>query len=121
MRKFIGLATLAICGLTAGSAGAVSTSINYIDLLPGTDLQACLSEAETAMSSIGLSVMPRTASAAWADSTQRDRLFTIYCIPDRQIAVVVGSDADSDATDSVGNELDLLVDRFINPVNTGRK
>lgn len=121
MKKVLGLAAFAAFSLTAASAGAVSTSINYIDLAPGTDLQSCLDQGDAALAASGLTSLSRTSSAAWAESRQADALFMVYCITDRQIAVISASAEQDARSDDMGAYIDQIIDNFINPQSSGGK
>jgi hypothetical protein len=121
MKKFVGLAAFTALSLTAGTASAVSTSINYIDLAPGTDLQSCLQQGDAALTATGLSLLSRTSSAAWAESHQADALFMVYCITERQIAVVSASAEQENRSGDMGTYIDQIIENFINPPGGGRK
>lgn len=112
---------MAAFGLSAGSAGAVSTSINYVDLPGNMDLQACLSRGDAALSATGLSPLSRTSSAAWAETYETDALFIVYCIMDRGIAVVSASADQAQRSDEMGDYIDRIMDNFLNPPASGRK
>ena len=121
MNRVAGLAVLAAVGLASASTGAVSTSINYVDLAPGTDLQTCLNQGEGALSASGLAILDRTASAAWAESWEADALFMVYCIVERGIAVVSASAEQGDRSEEMGVFVDQIVDDFLSPFPVGRK
>ena len=121
MKRVLATAAFAAIGLTAGTASAVSTSINYMDLPPGMDLQTCLNRGDAALSATGLSPLSRTSSAAWAETYEADALFIVYCIMDRGIAVVSASAEQAQRSDEMGNYIDRIMDNFESPQSGGRK
>lgn len=91
-----GVATM----MWTSAASAVSMSMVSVDLGDIGTLEECLGEGEQAMNRMGLSVTTRTASAAWAEASNADELYTVYCLVDSQIIVVVGAGADLDSVDT---------------------
>ena len=101
-----GMATIA----WQAPAHAVSMSMNWIELgPPHATVDACVSAGQATLGSIGLTVLERTASAAWAEHPVQDELYAVYCIIDRGIAVVTGSGQDLDVVDST---VTRIVDGF---------
>lgn len=119
MKRVLAAAAFATFGLTAGTANAVSTSINYLILETGMDLQTCLNRGDAALSATGLSPLSRTSSAAWAETYEADALFIVYCIMDRGIAVVSASAEQAERSDEMGDYIDRIMNSFINPQSGG--
>ncbi len=91
----------------ATPALSVGLSLNYVTLPSHVTLEACLNLAENQFANLGLSVLERTSSAAWAEPIGgADELYSVYCIIDRSITVVVGAGDDLDQVDS---QLGVLV------------
>ncbi|MCB9959047.1 MAG: hypothetical protein H6843_10630 [Rhodospirillaceae bacterium] len=82
------------------AASAVSMSMNWLEFGDISTLDECLDEGEHALNRMGLSVLTRTASAAWAEAANADELYTVYCIADSRIIVVVGAGTDLDSVDA---------------------
>ncbi len=82
-------------------ASAVSMSMNWIELGSITNLDACVAAGEATLRSNGLTVLDRTASAAWGEHPVQDELYAVYCVIDRGIAVITGAGADIDSVDTM--------------------
>ncbi|MCB9959046.1 MAG: hypothetical protein H6843_10625 [Rhodospirillaceae bacterium] len=101
MRATLGGATVAAVVLWSTAASAVSMSMNWLDFGTLGSVDACIAAGEDAFEQLGLRLLSRTDSAAWAESVRTDELYTVYCIQDRQIIVVVGAGEDLDIIDGM--------------------
>ncbi|WP_424813293.1 hypothetical protein [Roseococcus sp. YIM B11640] len=90
MTKRMGL--LAVVGIVAGAgaAGATGMSVNHVPLQPGTTIASCLQRAAIAIASTGLRPLNTTATAAWGER-EGGRIFSIYCLPDNNVAIFIGA------------------------------
>ena len=95
-----GVAAAAATVMWTSAASAVSLSMNWLEFGDIASLEECLDEAEHALNRMGLSLLSRTASAAWAEAPNVDELYTVYCLADSQILVVVGAGPDLDNVDA---------------------
>lgn len=98
---------------TAGAAQAMTTITNH-ELLPnGTTLEQCLARANAAMNGAGLRPLSPTRTAAWGQNQSGSEIYTIYCVPERAVAVIIGSTA------GAGDPVDAMVTRLRELVRTG--
>lgn len=91
---------MAVMAAATAPAGAIGMSLNYVTLPQHVTLDMCLNLAESQLANSGLSVLQRTTSAAWAEPMNASEIYSVYCIVDRGIAVLVGSGDDLDAVDN---------------------
>ena len=100
--------TLAGVTMAAAPAHAVGVVVNHVPIRPGTQINACLQRAAMAIASVGLRPLNTTQSAAWGE---RDggRIYTIYCLPNSNVAVIVGA---SNASADVGPDVTALMNAF---------
>lgn len=106
MRRFHAAAlAIGLFGL-APAAHAITTIANH-ELLPnGTTAEQCLARAEAAISGAGLQPLSPTRTARWGQNASGTEIYTIYCVPDRASAVVVGATAgESGPVDSMVTQL----------------
>ncbi|MCA8906487.1 MAG: hypothetical protein KDA49_02560 [Rhodospirillaceae bacterium] len=101
MRAKLGVAAAATVALWSTAASAVSMSMNWLEFGTLSSVDACMAAGEDAFEQIGLRLLSRTESAAWAESPRTEELYTVYCIQDRQIIVVVGAGDDLDIIDEM--------------------
>lgn len=96
---------LVLAGL-AGGAEAMTTITNHEFLPEGTTLRQCVARAQAAIEGAGLRTLEPTNTAAWGQNAAGDELYTIYCVPDRAAAVVIGTTAgDADPVDAMVTRL----------------
>lgn len=88
--KLAGAALLAATTLAAGPALATGAVVNHESIPPGTPINVCLQRAAMAIASVGLRPLNTTQSAAWGER-EGGRIFTIYCLPNNNVAVFVGA------------------------------
>ncbi|WP_160121134.1 hypothetical protein [Rhodovarius lipocyclicus] len=88
MRSVI-LATALAAALSSG-AGATGISVNNEQLQAGTTLGVCMARAAAAIGQAGIRPLNPTSSAAWGE-LDGGRIFTIYCIPQNNVAIIVGA------------------------------
>lgn len=88
--KLAGAALLAAATLAAGPALATGAVVNHESIPPGTPINVCLQRAALAIASVGLRPLNTTQSAAWGER-EGGRIFTIYCLPNNNVAVFVGA------------------------------
>lgn len=102
MRATLGMAAVAAVALWSTAASAeIAMSMNWLEFGTLGSLDACMAAGEDAFEQLGLRLLSRTDSAAWAESVRTDELYTVYCIQDRQIIVVVGAGDDLDIIDAM--------------------
>lgn len=111
-----GLAAGLAAVLWSGTASAVATSMNWIELGSIATVDACIATGEAAMTASGLRLLTPTQSAAWAEAQVGEELYSVYCIVDRGIAVVIGSgtvpgDAPDDL-DTVTDTINRIIGNF---------
>lgn len=102
--RSITLGLLACLSLPATSFGA-GISVGH-ELLPqGTTLATCLARAQQAIQQIGLRPLSTTPDAAWGENLASNELYTIYCVPARGIAVLIGASERSQQVDPTVSRL----------------
>ena len=102
--KMLGFAGAALLAMPS-SASAVSMSMNWIDVSTYGTVDACVAAGEATFRRSGLSVLQRTATAAWAENATQDELFVVYCVMDRGVAVITGSGDNLDAVDAMVTQI----------------
>lgn len=105
MRRLPALAVLLATLAVAGHPRAAGISMGHEYLPPGMNLAQCLGRAQQAIVAVGLRLMTTTRDAAWGENAAQDQLYSIYCIPDRGVAMVVGAADDSADVDPVVGRL----------------
>ena len=96
----------------SSSVSAVSMSMNWIDVSAYGTVDACVAAGEATFQRSGLSLLQRTATAAWAENSTQDQLYVVYCVMDRGVAVITGSGDNLDAVDA-------MVTRVVNSFGQG--
>lgn len=104
MRRLPALALLLALALP-DHGRAASMSMGHEYLAPGTSLAQCLSRAQQAFLSVGLRLITTTQDAAWAENAAADQLYSIYCIADRGVAMVIGAAENTEDADPVVSRL----------------
>jgi hypothetical protein len=99
----------------AGQAAATGISMNNEALQPGTTLGVCMARAAAAIGQAGIRPLNPTTSAAWGE-LDGGRIFTIYCLPQNNVAIVVGA---GNRFEDVQNEVNRLRDAFRGGTGTG--
>lgn len=97
----------------AGTAQAMTTITNHEFLPEGTTLEQCLARGREAIGAAGLRVLESTRTAAWGQNASGSEIYTIYCVPDRAVAVVIGSTAGE------GDPVDAMVTRLRELIRSG--
>jgi hypothetical protein len=106
--KLAGVALLAATTLAAGPALATGAVVNHETMPPGTSIEVCLQRAALAIASVGLRPLNTTRSAAWGER-EGGRIFTIYCLPQNNVAIFVGA---GNASADVGPDVTALMNAF---------
>ncbi len=106
--KLAGAALLAATIFAAGPALATGVVVNHESVPPGTPIGVCLQRAAMAIASVGMRPLNTTASAAWGER-EGGRIFTIYCLPQNDIAVFVGA---GNASADVSPDVTALMNAF---------
>jgi hypothetical protein len=112
MRVIPKLASTAILAaatlVAAGPALATGAVVNHETMPPGTSIEACLQRAALAIASVGLRPLNTTRSAAWGER-EGGRIFTIYCLPQNNVAIFVGA---GNASADVSPDITALMTAF---------
>lgn len=106
--KLAGVALLAGAIMAAGPALATGAVVNHETIPPGTPMNVCLQRAALAIASVGLRPLNTTQSAAWGER-EGGRIFTIYCVPNNNVAIFVGA---GNASADVGPDVTALMNAF---------
>jgi len=105
--KLAGLAFLAGV-LTTGPALATGAVVNHVALSPGTSIDVCLQRAALAIASVGMRPLNTTRSAAWGER-EGGRIFTVYCLPQNNVAIFVGA---GNASADIAPDVTALMNAF---------
>ena len=110
MRQLSGLALGVLLAMAAGDARATLMSVSNEALPQGSNLATCLQRGAQAIAAMGMQPLNPTSAASWG---QRDggRIFSVYCMPDRNAAVVIGAGPDGQ---EVGPDVTNLAAAFRN-------
>lgn len=105
--KLAGAALLAAT-TAAGPAFATGAVVNHVPLPAGTQMSQCLQRGAMAIASVGLRPLNTTQSAAWGER-EGGRIYSIYCLPNNNVAVIVGA---GNASADVSPDVTALMNAF---------
>lgn len=78
-------------------AGAAGLSMNEVELRAGATLDECRALGRAAIAQAGLAAMPEAPSSVFG-TTPSNELATIYCLPQRGIAIIAVAGSDNALT-----------------------
>lgn len=80
-----------------GAVGATGISMNEVELRAGATLDGCRALGRAVIAQAGLAAMP-DAPASVFGTTPSNELATIYCLPQRGIAIIAVAGSDNKLT-----------------------
>ncbi|PZW48998.1 hypothetical protein C8P66_10323 [Humitalea rosea] len=91
--------------LIAAPVGAVGVSAGHEMLEQGVNQTTCLDRASQAVVSQGLRQLSRDSRAVWAENSEGDELYGVYCIAERGVVTVTGAAEQSQSAEAMVTRL----------------